>query len=267
MSITKSRALRSSVLGITALATNAVWGKGGTNIEDGLGVGFLTLEEIPGQNVAVCLQQSNTGKSSNNSNNYNDDKGGVLPDALSIVVDPFEGNTIKMLFTISEMIASDENRVLVLIYSTKSSPTPQMRSHLSSPPLGLDLEEMQIMGFYNIPAIQLEPQESTELGIANPRPTSVVTVNFNFDTSKLVEKINAGNNTIYVQAAMIKASDFENNDFDNMILSEMDTLQFVKECPTNVRVYKADNNGYVTSSGSKTSTGERPPSSNISQGK
>jgi hypothetical protein len=196
-----------------------------------LGIDYLTLEEVPAQNVTVCIP----------------DERRFTPDELSIAVDPFTSGQIRMAFTISEMTATDEDRIVFLVYSTHTSPSPQLPSRGSNV-LGIDLPTAEILGVYRVPALRLEKQNPTEVGLANPSPTSKITVNVNFDSSKLADLIRTGNNTIYVQAALIKDSDFREQRFGDMILSEMDTLHFVKlKCPNETDTsYAADESGRLT---------------------
>ncbi|OQY43313.1 MAG: hypothetical protein B6247_31915, partial [Candidatus Parabeggiatoa sp. nov. 2] len=74
--------------------------------------------------------------------------------------------------------------------------------------------------------------------------------------------------TIYVQAALIRASDLEAELFENMILSEMDTLTFVaNECPADaVESYEADESGTITIIKSPSQNSTANPNSNPNPG-
>ena len=82
-------------------------------------------------------------------------------------------------------------------------------------------------------------------------------VTVNFEQGKIDEMIRLGKETIYVQAALIRATDLEKGLFENMILSEMDALTFVaNECPKeDTEVYfEANASGTVTKTNSQNST-------------
>jgi len=190
-----------------------------------LGVDYLSLDEFPTQNVTVCVPPRPVV-----TNQFT----GLIPNTLWIAVDASQQKTVKMAFVVSEIKATDENRVLLLAYSPSTSPSPQIWP-TDGPPLALELSESEVLGVYQMPAIIEKPQTPTKVGLADPSPTSKVTVHINFDLSKIDEMIRKGKATIYVQAALIRRSDLEAGLFENMILSEMDALSFVaNECPAGI---------------------------------
>ncbi|HAI67937.1 MAG TPA: hypothetical protein DCM38_00700, partial [Gammaproteobacteria bacterium] len=57
----------------------------------------------------------------------------------------------------------------------------------------------------------------------------------NLTTSEVPTMMISGDDTIYVQAALLPNDDWESGRFDNMILSEVDTIQFLEnECPDTI---------------------------------
>jgi len=225
-----AKRLKTTLFSLVMLVSHLVWAQSPI-FGNKLGIDYLTLEEVPTQNVTVCLP----------------DERRFTPDELSIAVDPFTSGQIIMSFTISEMTATDEDRIVFLVYSTRTSPSPQLPARGTNV-LGIDLPTSEILGFYRVPALLLEKQTPTDVGLANPSPTSKVTVNVNFNTAKLAALIRTGNNTIYVQAGLLKDSDFREQRFGDMILSEMDTLHFVKlKCPNETDTsYAANDSGMLT---------------------
>jgi hypothetical protein len=207
-----------------------------------LGVDYLTLDELPTQNVTVCVppRQPATDKFT-----------GLIADTLWIAVDSSQAKTVKMSFMVSKMTATDEDRVLFLVYSPSTSPSPQILTTERGPALGVNITEYEILGFYLIPALSTKPQTPTKLGLADPTPTTKVTVNINFDQTKIDEMIRLGKETIYVQAALIRMTDLRAGLYENMILSEMDALIFVaNDCPAGVvEAYQADELGKLTKIG------------------
>jgi hypothetical protein len=162
-----------------------------------------------------------------------------------------------MSFLVSDMTATDEDRFLFLVYSSRTTPSPQIITTDKGPSLGVEMSELEVLGTYHIPALSVEPQPETKVGQANPFPTSKMTVTVNFDQGKIDEMIRLGKETIYVQAALIRTSDLEKGLLENMILSEMDALTFVaNECPAEETemYFEADVSGTVTKTPSQNST-------------
>jgi hypothetical protein len=242
MALSNSKTLKTSVLSVTALAASSAWGKSG----NGLGVDFLTLDEQPTENATVCMPVDDPTKKF----------GGLGADNPSIVVNSSVKKSFKVRFIVSDMTAIDEDRVLFLVYSTKMSPSPQIITREEGPELGLELSEMEILGFYQIPALYARRQEPTKVGQAIAEPTSKITVEVNFNQSKLDDLIRRGKETIYVQAALLKLTEFQDGLYEEMILSEMDSLTFVPdECPDGtVESYEADEQGNVGKSPPKLPT-------------
>ncbi|GEM_PF-2632247 len=207
-----------------------------------LGVDYLSLDEIPTQNVTVCVPPRQQAT---------DQFTGLIPDTLWIAVDSSQRKTVKMSFMVSEMTATDEDRVLFLVYSPSTSPSPQIITTEEGPELGVNTNEFETLGYYQIPALSTKRQTPTKVGLADPNPTTKVTVNINFDQSKIDEMIRRGKETIYVQAGLIRKTDLQAGLLENMILSEMDALIFVaNECPAGVvKTYQADEAGNLTKIG------------------
>jgi hypothetical protein len=213
------------------------------------GTNHLTLEEAPLENIILCVPgKSATGLTGDFR---------FLPDKLAVVIPPFEKNFVKMTFVVSHMTSSDDERVLFLVYSPKTSPSPQINTPRSLEKLGLDLSAMEIVGFYQVPPFGMEAQTSTRIGVGNPAARVKWEFDINLDTSAIPTMMNGGEDTIYVQAGLLKRSDFETQNFDGMILSEMDTIQFVpNKCPDlmdgkRVSEFDLDNPG-----SGKTTTGD-----------
>lgn len=204
-----------------------------------LGAKHLSLDEIPTQNVTVCVPPRQQAT---------DQFTGLIPDTLWIAVDSSQRKTVKMSFMVSEMTATDEDRVLFLVYSPSTSPSPQIITTEEGPELGVNTNEFETLGYYQIPALSTKRQTPTKVGLADPNPTAKVTVNINFDQSKIDEMIRRGKETIYVQAGLIRTTDLQAGLYENMILSEMDALIFVaNECPAGVvETYQADEAGNIT---------------------
>ena len=188
------------------------------------GTNHLTLEEAPLENIILCVPgKSATGLTGDFR---------FLPDKLAVVIPPFDKNFVKMTFVVSHMTSSDDERVLFLVYSPKTSPSPPIDTPRSLEKLQLDLSAMEIVGFYQVPPFGMEPQTSTRIGVGNPAARVKWEFDINLDTSVIPTMMNSGESIIYVQAALMKRSDYDAGKFGEMILSEMDTIEFVpNECP------------------------------------
>jgi len=255
MSIKHQKTLKASALSITALAASSVWGKtpSGTTPGKGLGIDYLALDEVPTKHVTVCESSKNKDKEFT----------GLFSDQLWIAVDSSDRKTHRLSFVVSEMVATDEDRILFLVYSPRTSPSPYYPTTEYGPELGLEMTEYEVLGMYNIPALLRGQSPENKVGLAVSTPTSKMTVHFNFDASKIDNMIRNSKETIHVQAALIRVSDLEAEKFENMILSEVDTLTFVaNECPSETAYsYKADVSGNITATKSPSQDSSANPNS------
>ncbi len=239
----KKAITKKALAGAVLLATSPAWGKGtGGGASEGgksqLGVNHLSLDVAPGYACAVCAdkQDVEAGKTSSN----------MTPNNLSIAVDPFESSYIELVFTVRDVLAKSDDHVLFLVYSPQTSPSPQMPTPNSINKLGLDMSAMEILAIYNIPAQQMIAAGPTRLGTANPAPRSAVSFSVNLDTSVLPTFME-GNEKAHLQAAFMTAENFNAGKYDTLILSEMDTLSFVKmECPENTASVAVADGGTMT---------------------
>jgi len=220
---------KKALMGAALLATApaAVKASGGGSTEGSKsqrGVNHLTLEEAPLENITICVPgKSATGMTGDFR---------FLPDKVAVVIAPFDGNYVKMTFVVSHMIASNKKRKLILAYSPQLSPSPQIPTPKSLNKLELDLSAAEIVGIYNVSDFGMEEQKPTRIGAANPAPRVKWEFDINLANSDVPVMMNDGKDTIYVQAALLDRDDWESGKFDNMILSEVDTIQFVpNECP------------------------------------
>jgi len=221
-----------------ASASTAKASDGGGVTEGGksqLGVNHLTLEEIPSENIKICVPEEMSKIAGNGEFHF-------MPDSVSVVIPPFETNTVKMSFVVSQMVSHEEDHVLILVYSQQKSPSPQIATPLSRKKFELDLNTLEVVGVYNIPALNVEAQNPTRVGLSNPTPRSKVEFDLNLNTSSISTLMSAGVNDIYLQAALLRQSDYASGIFENMILSEVDTLHFeANECPEDHIVFGAEN--------------------------
>ncbi len=221
----KKKALVGAALLATAPTVKAA-GTGGGSTEGSKsqrGINHLTLEEAPLENITLCVPgKSMTGLTGNFR---------YLPDKVAIVVNNWKGNYVKMTFVVSHMTAMPYDRMLFLVYSQKLSPSPQIPTPRSINKLKLDINSAEIIGIYNVSAFGMEAQNSTRIGQGNPAPRIKWEFDINLDTGEVPKMVSSSNNMIYVQAALIKKADYEKGIWDSMILSELDTIEFVEKCP------------------------------------
>jgi hypothetical protein len=150
---------------------------------------------------------------------------------LSAAFDPAKKQTVTVQFKMSKIPASQEKRVLALLYSRCSSKSPQIKTPQSKSRLKLDVRDIKPIGYYDVPAIQ--PAKGNRASKAS----TGMTVKVNFNTKHLAKAVRDGNDTIYLQAALLKKSDFEKGNYNNVILSPLETIQLTasKSCPTKVQ--------------------------------
>jgi len=187
------------------------------------GITHLTLEEAPLENITTCVP----GKS------MIDLTGDFryLPDKLAVVLNPFETDSVKMTFVVSHMTAMAYDRMLFLTYSQQLSVSPQIPTPKSINKFRLDLESLEIIGIYKVSSFGMTAQTETRIW-AEPALRIKWEFDVKLNTLEILTMMNNGNDTVHLQAALIKKSDFERGKWDSMILSEVDTIQFLpNECP------------------------------------
>ena len=84
---------------------------------------------------------------------------------------------------------------------------------------------MLILASYNVPAIQ---KKSGKGSSAN------VQMNFevNLNTKLFAKQLKAGNDTFYLQGALLKKADFDKRKFDSAILSPLEAIHITPDaCP------------------------------------
>jgi len=256
MSITHQKTLKTTVLTATALAAGSVWGKTPISVDgsDGprLGRDYLALDEVATQDVITCLPPKE---------NAGEEFTGIGPDQMWIVVDAVQSAKAKISFVVSDMVATDEDQILFLAASSNflSGPAIQTdRNFDGLPTLNLDMADLQILGTYQLRPLPIQASlQETDLGKADLKLASKVTISVNLDQDLLTAQLRQGRDTFYIQAAMISATDLAEDRLNKMILSEMDTLVFVdRECPVEETKasFEANESGTVTKTPSQNST-------------
>ncbi len=225
--INKKAIAKKALAGAVLLATSPAWGKGtgggSTEGKSQIGVNHLSLDVAPGYGCTVCADKQDVlGKGGSN----------LTPNNLTIAIDPFEGY-VELVFTVRDILAKNKDHVLFLVYSPQTSPSPQLPTPKSLNKLELDMSAMEILAMYNIPAQQMIANNPTRLGSANPAPHSAASFSVNLSAESLPTFMR-DNEKAYLQAALMTKSNFDAGKYDTLILSEMDTLSFVKmTCPEN----------------------------------
>ena len=201
-----------------------------------VGIDHLTLDEFPKQNVTVC---STEGASS---------IGGILPDQLTIAVDPFSSASMKLSFSVGDVLSTSlpKDYVLALAVSKLKSSSPAIVTPKSSIDLGIDLSDLEILGLYSIPQAKQKQQEMTRFGQGIPSGRIKFSFDVNLHTDKIVDLIRGDQNSVYVQALIVSEDAFKAGDFSTAILSEVDHLKFIKNnCENAGLTIKAGNNGEI----------------------
>jgi len=249
---TKKKTTQNTVAGgLLLIATAPVFAKGGGagTTEGGknqLGYNHLSLEQSPGRNAIVCADPNdNAGKGGTN----------IMPNDLTIAIDPFAKGQIALEFIVRDIIANNQDYILILAYSSQISPSPQVPTPISTKKLQLDINRAEIIGIMDIPAQQMLPQGATRLGAADPTPHSAVTFSINLSKQTLPTFINQ-NEKAYFQAALVPKTDFQSgNIFEYMILSELDTVGFLKnKCPDGSSTITAGDDDGMSKGGSPIQT-------------
>lgn len=184
-------------------------------------IGSVTLDQASEKKVQVCEVPKK-----------------VKPKrTLSVAFNPVKKQTVTVEFKMSKIPASKEKRVLALLYSRCLSNSPQLKTAQSKSNLRLDVRDIKPIGYYDVPAIQ--PAKGNRASDAS----SEMTVKVNFDTKHLAKTVHKGNDTIYLQAALLNKSEFQKGNYSNVVLSPLETIQLTasKSCPTEKQYLAAIN--------------------------
>ncbi|NJO16631.1 MAG: hypothetical protein HC877_13070 [Thioploca sp.] len=144
----------------------------------------------------------------------------------SLTFDPQEKQSIKLKFTLSPIMTTTEERVLVLLYSQCLSPQPQLETPNSDNKLALDINDVQILDTYQIAA---KPDQAPNQPKSALTP---ITLDIDLELDKLRQQVEAGNDTFYFQAALLNKADYDGRHYGEMVLSPLEAVQFTpKNCP------------------------------------
>jgi hypothetical protein len=151
---------------------------------------------------------------------------------LSLAFDPKKNQVVTLQFEMSKIPATKDERVLLLLYSRCLSKKPQIKTLFSRNKLALDIDDIQVLGIHEVPAIQAVAQPPTRVGVATSPATQEMTLEVNLETDKLAQQINAGNDTFYFQGALLKKTDFEKENYSLVNLSQLEAIHVTpKACP------------------------------------
>jgi hypothetical protein len=138
-----------------------------------------------------------------------------IKDVLSLSYNPNRRQLVTLQFEMSNIPAGgNEERVLVLLYSRCLTKRPKIKTQFSKKKLALDTNDIEIMGTYDIPTTS-----DTTKGKDKSSATTSMTIEVDLETNKLTPQVNAGNDTFYFQAALLKKTDFDRKYYGTMTLS------------------------------------------------
>lgn len=161
---------------------------------------------------------------------------------LSLAFDPKKEQDVTLQFKMARIPTSQDERVLVLLYSRCLPNKPQMRTPLSGIKLALDTRDIQMMGVYNVPVIQpIEPPTPSRPGVTHSQAHTQINFEVALKTAQFAKEIKAGNDTFYLQAALLKKADFEKKNYKTTILSPLETVHLTasESCPTEAQISSA----------------------------
>jgi hypothetical protein len=144
----------------------------------------------------------------------------------SLTFDPQEKQSIKLKFTLSPIMTTTEERVLVLLYSQCLSSQPQLETPNSDNKLALDINDVKILDTYQLAA---KPEQAPNQAKSALTP---ITLDIDLELDKLRQQVEAGNDTFYFQAAMLSKADYDGRHYSEMVLSPLEAVNFTpKDCP------------------------------------
>lgn len=142
----------------------------------------------------------------------------------SLTFEPQEKSTVKLKFTLSPVMTTNDERVLVLLYSQCLSPQPQLKTPNSDNKLALDINDVKILDTYQLAA---KPDQAQAKSALTP-----ITLDIDLELDKLRQQVEAGNDTFYFQAAMLNKADYDGRHYGEMVLSPLEAVHFTpKNCP------------------------------------
>jgi hypothetical protein len=138
---------------------------------------------------------------------------------LSLAFDPNKKQKVTLQFAMDKIPAGNEERVLLLLYSRCLSNQPKIRTPMSRQKLALDVNDLEILSTYKLDAKPARPGA----------PMQQMTVDIELETDKLAEQVEAGNNTFYFQAGVLKKTDFERKKYGVISLSPLAAIHFTRK--------------------------------------
>jgi hypothetical protein len=141
---------------------------------------------------------------------------------FSLTFDEKKKQMVTLQFEISNISASKDKdeRVLALLYSRCLSTKPPIKTRLSRNKLML-AKDIEIMGYYKV----LAESESSK--------KSSLTLEVDLETNKLAKQIKAGNETFYFQGVLLKKSDYDKDNYADIVLSQLAAIHTTagNSCP------------------------------------
>lgn len=145
---------------------------------------------------------------------------------LSLAFDPKQEQQITLQFKISKLPVSQDERVLLLLSSRCLSKKPQLQTPKSRKDLFLEKKDIKFLNASHVPIF---PQKSQDV---SPAATKM-TIKINVNTKLLTQQYQAGNDTFYLQGALLKKSDFQKKNYNGVILSPLEAIHITPGlCPT-----------------------------------
>jgi len=245
MNVNKKAFAKKALTGAVLLATSPAWAKGGGGGnsvgKEQIGVTHLALDIVPGQNVAFCTSPENTATKTGSD---------ATPNEFSVAINPFETSAVPIKFFVRTIWPSVDDYYVALIYSPMLLPSSPIITNKSRNSFLLDLNSLEILALYTVagtpPGNSLTLNPPTRIGRIAPPVSSEFDFLLNLDTSILARIIEDQEN-VYIQAVLIPKADFDAQEYGQAIMSEVNTLHFVKlECPANTTSAAVDDEGTLT---------------------
>jgi len=240
--VNKKAFAKKALAGAVLLATSPAWVKtasGGDAVgKSQLGVNHLALDIVPGRNVAFCASHENIATKTGSD---------ATPNEFSVAINPLKTNTVPIKFYVSTIWPSSQDYYIALIYSPTLLLSPAIMTNKSRNDFLLDLHSLEILALYTVagtpPGNSLALNPPTHIGRIAPPVGSDFDFLLNLDTS-ILENITEDN--VYIQAVLIPKADFDAQKYSQAIMSEVNTLHFVEECPPNTISAAKDGDGTLT---------------------
>jgi hypothetical protein len=145
---------------------------------------------------------------------------------LSLAIPMRVKESVNLKFDMSDIDSSKEQRILVVLYNTCLSKSPEIQTPNSDEKLALSKEGLAVLA--NYPVAPITPATGNKGSNAKTK----ISFDVSLDTDFMAQQLRAGNDTFYLQAALLPKAEFDKHNYQNVQLSKLEAIQLTaNKCP------------------------------------